>query len=64
MVIRYQYNRMVCMKLSNLYPACIDLVLALPMLAKATCGIRLPHLQKVGQWASPTRKEKTNIGEP
>ena len=33
-------------------------LVALPMLAKATWGIRLPHLQKVGQWASPIEKEK------
>ena len=44
--------------------ACNDLGLALPMLAKATWGIRLPHLQKVGQWASPTGKEKLNSEEP
>ena len=40
--------------------ACNDLGLALPMLAKATWGIRLPHLQKFGQWASPIEKEKIN----
>ena len=55
---------MVSKKLSNLCPACNDLGLALPMLAKATWGIRLPHLHKVGQWASPIEKEKTNSGEP
>jgi hypothetical protein len=45
-------------------PACNDQGLALPMLAKATWGIRLPHLQKVGQWASPKEKEKINSEEP
>ena len=45
-------------------PACNDLGLALPMLAKATWGIRLPHLYKVGQWASPKEKEKINSEEP
>jgi hypothetical protein len=34
------------------------------MLAKATWGIRLPHLYKVGQWASPIEKEKINNEEP
>jgi hypothetical protein len=33
------------------------------MLAKETWGIRLPHLQKVGQWASPKEKEKINSEE-
>ena len=45
-------------------PACNDLGLALPMLAKATWGIRLPHLYKVGQWASPIENEKINGEEP
>jgi len=33
------------------------------MLAKATWGIRLPLLHKVGQWASPIEKEKINSEE-
>ena len=42
-------------KLSNLCPACNDLRLALPMLAKATWGIRLPHTDYFGQRASPSK---------
>jgi hypothetical protein len=34
------------------------------MFAKATWGIRLPHLHKVGQWASPIEEEKINREEP
>ena len=44
---------MVSDRLSNLSPACNDLGLALPMLAKATWGIRLPHRDYIGQRASP-----------
>ena len=46
---------MVSKKLSNLCPACNDLGLALPMLAKATWGIRLPHGDYIGQRASPCK---------
>lgn len=45
---------MVSKKLSNLCPACNDLGLALPMLTKATWGIRLPHRDYIGQRASPS----------
>ena len=48
-------GNMASKKLSNLLPcfACNDLGLALPMHAKATWGIRLPHGDYIGQLASP-----------